>query len=223
MRGIAWLVAAGAALVGPAVAAPPLDSSEYTPNFGLEKRTAAYAGAAYGCWCNDVCKKPFRKFEPIGCFDMRTGAKTILDLSATWVAAKTLTHQTCHAACKGMGFRYAAIGWNGQQCHCGNKINGDQTDSDLCSSSCKGDGMAENCGGPNVYTIFQDSTFPKIQDVSDATLSGYVPVGCYQDDAQHVLKYQAETSDAMNVERCKSRCAERGYPYAGVTWKKQCE
>lgn len=116
----------------------------------------------------------------------------------------------------GNGYRYAGIMYYGN-CYCGETVNGPQVDESECSFPCTGN-KSETCGGNNLYSVWQDTTFVT---TGDDTVSDYVPLGCYTDDSSvgRTLGYSMDVdSDTMTTETCLEACLDAGYPFAGTEY-----
>ncbi|RVD82050.1 uncharacterized protein DFL_009893 [Arthrobotrys flagrans] len=220
MRSAVQLAATVFAFASAVVAVPQGYSAPQ--GFTLSKRTQAYDGKAYGCWCNDVCKSPFRDFKHIGCYDKSSDPKAwLLEWKSPYLKANQVTKQSCFAHCKGMGTRYAAIGGGGKECWCGNDLQGNPCQADKCDSTCGGDNSGapgQNCGGQYTFSVYKDTTYTTDIDDIDvgSAAEGYVTQGCYKDDSERVVRFHKENSDNMNLSRCKTRCATLGYAWMMV-------
>ena len=87
-----------------------------------------------------------------------------------------VTVEICVAFCKGNDYKYAGLEYYGE-CFCGASVNGPQIAESNCNFPCTGNSK-EVCGGNDIISIYQDTTFPT---VSDSTISDYKPMGCYSE------------------------------------------
>jgi hypothetical protein len=80
----------------------------------------------------------------------------------------------CVAFCKGNDYEYAGLEYYGE-CFCGSSVNGAQLSESSCTFPCTGN-SSETCGGDDIISVYQDPTFPV---VDDSTISDYQYAGCY--------------------------------------------
>ena len=108
------------------------------------------------------------------------------------------------------------------QCFCGASVGGPQTSESNCSFPCTGNNT-ESCGGNDIISVYQDTTFPT---VDNTTISDYTPMGCYSDlgpNGRTLAWRQDQIPDAnLTIEACLHACKEGGYAFAGVEYSKEC-
>lgn len=162
-----------------------------------------------------ACTAPFRPFVYSGCFADNTPDATLSFHSDA--DRYNMTVEGCMAECKGNGFRYAGLEYYGE-CYCGNSVNGPSVDESQCSFPCTGN-KSEVCGGGNIISIYQDTTF---NPIDDTTVADYAPLGCYFDDSDigKALSYPQDSvnGDGLTTEKCLAQCKKGGYPFAGTEY-----
>jgi hypothetical protein len=176
------------------------------------------------------CLAPFRPFVYTGCFQDTPGGVPALDWRTSLDSAG-MTVEKCMAECKGEyhpslpsptptntlpgnGYRYAGLEYYGV-CYCGMTVDSAQIDESKCSFKCDGNPL-QTCGGDESISVFQDPTFPPIEDV---TIEDYAPLGCWADDSPlgRTLVYQQELDSAtLTTEKCLTACKAGGFPFAGT-------
>lgn len=160
------------------------------------------------------CLDPFQPFVYSGCFQ-DTHSPQILPYRSS-SPQDQMTVEECVSECKGNGYRYAGLTYYGV-CYCGQTVIGTQVADAQCNLPCSGN-KTETCGGDNdVFSIFQDPTFPSAADV---TVSDYHSLGCWTDDSSNgrALVYQQDQLDraSMTTEKCLEACREGEFPFAGT-------
>lgn len=165
------------------------------------------------------CTAPFRPFVYSGCFADNTADATLSFHSDA--DRYNMTVEVCMAECKGNGFRYAGLEYYGE-CYCGNAVNGLSIDESQCNFPCTGN-KSEVCGGGNIISVYQDTTFDLIDDT---TVNDYAPLGCYFDNSPvgKALSYpqDAVNGDSLTTEKCLAACKKQGYPFAGTEYSGEC-
>ncbi|KAK3695468.1 WSC domain-containing protein [Podospora appendiculata] len=130
----------------------------------------------------------------------------------------TMTPLTCARACRGLGYKYAAVRDN--NCNCGLQLEPDTLSitGGVCNIPCYGD-ISQTCGGDDAQ-VYVDPTFADLalvpyQATGNAALAAsYQYLGCFY------APYNFRTDDAHSdiftnsMETCLSLCAGLGYPYA---------
>ncbi|KAH8909665.1 WSC-domain-containing protein [Coniochaeta sp. PMI_546] len=166
-----------------------------------------------------ACTAPFRPFVYSGCFADNTPDATLSFHSDA--DRYNMTVEGCMAECKGNGFRYAGLEYYGE-CYCGNAVNGPSVDESQCNFPCTGN-QSEVCGGGNIISIYQDTTFTTIDDT---TVADYAPLGCYFDDSPigKALSYPQDSvnGNGLTTEKCLAQCKKGGYPFAGTEYGGEC-
>lgn len=164
------------------------------------------------------CLSPFKPFVYSGCFE--DGNPNTLSFRSD-ADSQNMTIEGCMAECKGNGFRYAGLEYYGV-CFCGNSVNGAQLDESKCNFPCSGN-KSEVCGGDNILSVYQDTTFLPIDDVDT---DDYVSLGCYFDDSNigKALSYPQDSvnGDSLTTEKCLAACKKGGYPFAGTEFGGEC-
>jgi hypothetical protein len=120
---------------------------------------------------------------------------------------------------KGNDFRYAGVEYYGE-CFCGATVAGSLSDPSNCAAPCTGN-SSEICGGNSYISIYQDPTFPP---VNDSVITDYNFVGCYSEGVGgRALEYQQNLNgDTLTVEECLFACKDNGFAFAGVEYASQC-
>lgn len=127
----------------------------------------------------------------------------------------TVTPAGCTKACRGHGFKYAAMYDRG--CRCGTSIDGlnPTTDETPCQTStrpCPGDG-GENCGSSSGARIYVDPSFQDYASIGDK-VAGYGVLGCfYKPNLPTGLTSVSQTTVATAAD-CLNFCAASYYPFA---------
>jgi hypothetical protein len=81
---------------------------------------------------------------------------------------------------------------------------------------------SEICGGNDYISIYQDTTFPT---VNDSTIADYKPMGCYSEGTNgRSLAWRQDQLSTTNltVEECLYACKDGGYSFAGVEYGQEC-
>ncbi|TGO23411.1 hypothetical protein BPAE_0133g00090 [Botrytis paeoniae] len=158
-------------------------------------------------------------FVHAGCFIDPSSPSALL--FRTDLNSQNMTVEICVDFCKGNGYKYAGLEYYGE-CFCGAFVSGPQTSESNCSFPCTGD-TTESCGGNDILSVYQDTTFPT---VDNTTISDYQPMGCYSDlgpNGRTLAWKQDQIPDAdLTIEACLHACKEGGYPFAGVEYSQEC-
>ncbi|KAH7118765.1 WSC domain-containing protein [Dendryphion nanum] len=181
---------------------------------------AVLAGAATATKENQPpCPYPYTPFVYSGCFADARSARTLS--YGPGVDYGTSTIETCTAACKGNGFKYAGLEYYGE-CFCGSTIAGSTAPEADCNLPCKGN-QNQTCGGFDRLSIYQDPTF----SATVANSGDYISLGCYTEGNGGRAFGTNLGSDIldpskMTNELCKNACGSKGYPYAATEWSREC-
>ncbi|KAF7930040.1 hypothetical protein BELL_0253g00090 [Botrytis elliptica] len=158
-------------------------------------------------------------FVYAGCFIDPSSPSALL--FRTDLNSQNMTVEICVDFCKGNGYKYAGLEYYGE-CFCGASVGGPQTSESNCSFPCTGDNT-ESCGGNDILSVYQDTTFPT---VDSTTISDYTPMGCYSDlgpNGRTLAWKQDQILDAdLTIEACLQACKEGGYAFAGVEYSQEC-
>ncbi|KAF7897095.1 hypothetical protein EAF00_005323 [Botryotinia globosa] len=158
-------------------------------------------------------------FVYAGCFIDPSSPNALL--FRTDLNSQNMTVEICVDFCKGNGYKYAGLEYYGE-CFCGASVGGPQTSESDCSFPCTGDNT-ESCGGNDILSVYQDTTFPT---VDSTTISDYTPMGCYSDlgpNGRTLAWKQDQIPDAdLTIEACLQACKEGGYAFAGVEYSQEC-
>ncbi|KAE8451985.1 hypothetical protein EG329_002150 [Mollisiaceae sp. DMI_Dod_QoI] len=161
----------------------------------------------------------FTPFVYAGCFE-NLGSPFPDTLLYKGPNTQNMTVETCVAFCKGNDYRYAGLEYY-SECFCGASVNGPQVDESQCNVPCTGN-SSETCGANNRLNIYQDPTFPT---VDDSILSDYKPLGCYSEGSSgRSLAWRQDQLSTTNltVEACLYACKDAGFPIAGVEYGQEC-
>lgn len=137
-----------------------------------------------------------------------------------------VTVDICLQACRGHGFRYAAL-YYGTECYCASIFpnpnppstsNGQGTlagtqpgtavSGSVCSSGCNGD-SSQTCGAGSAASVYQDNTFTNNTAVRSA--SNYRYLGCFNNVNPGPMYTSIRTTSTIS---CQSYCGSLGYPYS---------
>ena len=135
--------------------------------------------------------------------------------------ANVASPAACQAECKAAGYTYAGIEY-GNQCWCGNSMNGG---SALAASSCDmkcSDGST--CGGywtMSLYKYVALAASTTTTSAAAAAKTAWTYQNCYVDSGSRVLPNQI-SSGASSPADCQTKCQAGGYTYAGVEYGNQC-
>ncbi|TGO57116.1 hypothetical protein BCON_0069g00100 [Botryotinia convoluta] len=158
-------------------------------------------------------------FVYAGCFIDSSSPSALL--FRTDLNSQNMTVEICVDFCKGNGYKYAGLEYYGE-CFCGASVGGPQTSELNCSFPCTGDNT-ESCGGNDILSVYQDTTFPT---VDSTTISDYQPMGCYSDlgpNGRTLAWKQDQIPNAdLTIEACLHACKEGGYAFAGVEYSQEC-
>ncbi len=82
-------------------------------------------------------------------------------------------------------------------------------------------GSTTNSGIPEYISIYQDTTFPA---VNDTVITDYHYVGCYSEGVGgRALEYQQNlNTSTITIEECLFACKDNGFAFAGVEYATQC-
>ncbi|TVY44145.1 WSC domain-containing protein [Lachnellula subtilissima] len=160
----------------------------------------------------------FTPFVYSGCFQDPSSPRALLYDSG--LNTQNMTVEICVAFCKGNDYQYAGLEYYGE-CFCGASVNGPQIAESNCNYPCTGDN-SEACGGNDIVSIYQDSTFP---NVNKTIITDYQPLGCYTEGStgRSLAWPQSQISaSTMTVETCLAACKQGGYDIAGVEYGQEC-
>lgn len=138
-----------------------------------------------------------------------------------------MTVDICLRACRGHGFRYAAL-YVGKECYCAatfpnpgppasgttatgkGALQGTGTGSPggVCSAACNGN-ILQMCGGPSAATLYEDPSFTNLTLVQAASNYGYV--GCFSYLNPGPTYAVIRTVSTLS---CCQYCGSLGYPFA---------
>ncbi|KAE9376663.1 WSC-domain-containing protein [Stipitochalara longipes BDJ] len=160
---------------------------------------------------------PATPFVYAGCFS-DTGSTDALEYRSE-LDYNNMTIEACVDFCKGNDFRYAGLEYYGE-CFCGATVGGSLSPTSNCNAPCTGN-SSEICGGTSYISIYQDPTFPA---VDDSVISDYNYVGCYSEGVGgRALEYQQDlNTSTITIEECLFACKDAGFAFAGVEFASQC-
>jgi len=153
----------------------------------------------------------------LGCYADNASNRALK--SYTYTAAQ-MTNANCKLSCAAQGYTLAATA-NGNQCFCGNSIQGGYNTyvtSAQCSTPCGGN-TASQCGGPGNRISMFNATVPNASSNSTNTTVSSAR-GCYTDT--NVLATGGYTSGYMTVDQCVYYCKGLGTTYAGLVQGNIC-
>lgn len=142
----------------------------------------------------------------------------------------TITVLFCQQACRGHGFRFAAL-YTGAECYCAsafpnpqpptsgsttsgpgalppNTNPGAAVDISYCNSRCTGD-ATQFCGGSTYAAVYEDPSFSSDTSLQSPAYYGYL--GCYQTASPGNLYVALTTTSTIS---CETYCGRLGYPYS---------
>lgn len=139
----------------------------------------------------------------------------------------TVAPLTCAQACRGYGFRYAALANN--NCYCGmTSPSAKSTAGASCTQPCSGD-YSQTCGGTSLSADIQLSVDPSFIAESSistnlATLkTGYKYLGCfYTPNFPTGNTNSQSTVGSKLLTDCANSCATLGYPMMTLTSAGAC-
>ncbi|PMD48803.1 WSC-domain-containing protein [Hyaloscypha variabilis F] len=160
---------------------------------------------------------PATPFVYAGCFS-DTGSTDALEYRSE-LDFNNMTIEACVDFCKGNDFRYAGLEYYGE-CFCGATVGGSLSAQSECNAPCTGN-SSEICGGTSYISIYQDTTFPA---VNDSVITDYNYVGCYSEGVGgRALEYQQDlNTSTITIEECLFACKAGGFAFAGVEYASQC-
>ena len=192
-------------------------------------------GSQEGCGASDA-------FQYLGCYsnaDNTPNAGFTWQLSSDPLSAQyypgyndSVTADFCKKACRGHGFKYAALA-NQSDCFCGSvfpnpKANvnaasgivsyygnhpGAASDRELCQidgHGCSGD-SSQFCGSSSGTDVYVD---PSISNSSTSRqVSNFAYLGCFSDASPGIFYVTLDTPSTSN---CTTYCGQLGYAYAGL-------
>jgi hypothetical protein len=162
----------------------------------------------------------FTPFTYAGCFRSPPGQAFDTLLFTGTLDKSNMTIEKCVAYCKGNDYRYAGIEYYGK-CTCGASVNGFAVDESICNYKCTGN-KGEVCGGDNAVSIYQDPTFPV---VDNSVITDYAAIGCYTEGTgKRSLAWPQDqvTADTLTPASCLTACKQGGFPIAGVEYGREC-
>ena len=140
-----------------------------------------------------------------------------------------ITVDICLTACRGHGFRYAAL-YSGTQCYCASTFpNPDPPTTGLttggpgalagtrpgvagansvCSSPCAGNG-SQTCGSASAAAVYQDLSFTNATEATAPANYGYL--GCYNNINPGPMYTSIKTVSTLS---CQTYCAALGYAFS---------
>ncbi|CAI6337783.1 unnamed protein product [Periconia digitata] len=223
----------------------PADAS--TCDMVCNGNTTEYCGGANRL--NLYTARAVAGWSSLGCYTDSVGARTLANRE---FPDGDLTTESCLAACRTAGYKYAGTEYGGE-CYCDNSFKnggGPAPDgNDGCNMPCNGNDQ-ETCGGPNRLNAYQyadgDSTStpgpnptptpsgsPTGQPVPSSSSSS-VPVptslpdgweykGCWVDNVNgRIMAFQQPDDPKMTIASCVAICAKQGYTAAGMQYSTQC-
>ncbi|KAH8595600.1 WSC domain-containing protein [Bisporella sp. PMI_857] len=160
----------------------------------------------------------YTPFVYAGCFSDSGNPRTLIYDSG--LDTQSMTVEKCVAFCKGNSYEYAGLEYYGQ-CFCGASVYGTQVDESNCNFPCTGN-QTEVCGGNSIISIYQDPTFPT---VDDNDISDYKALGCYSEgtSGRSLVWRQDQVAEAdLTINKCLAACKKGGYAFAGVEYGQEC-
>lgn len=140
-----------------------------------------------------------------------------------------ITVEFCLTACRGHGFRYAAV-YAGTSCYCASTFpnpdpptTGSSTSgpgaligtqpgvavaNSVCNTACAGNAL-QTCGSGSAANVFQDLSFSNATAVTAVSNYGYV--GCYNNINPGPMYTSIKTISTLS---CQTYCAALGYPFS---------
>lgn len=142
--------------------------------------------------------------------------------------SSALTIEMCFAACRGHGFRYAAL-FASSECFCSARPARTQTPlSDPANNNtlnechvapatingCNGN-RNEWCGSGVASDVYFDPSFPNVDPATQA--ANYRYIGCFRNRNPGIFYNDDSTGTVVqNTLQCLNLCANAGYAYAGM-------
>ena len=173
-----------------------------------------------------------------GCFDdagngRHANFKFQISTSATseryYPGYTLITVDSCLAACRGHGFRYAAL-YAGTNCYCASTFpnpdpptTGSSTGgsgaligtqpgvavaNSVCNTACAGNAL-QTCGSGSAANVFQDLSFSNATQI--AAVSNYGYLGCYNYVSPGPMYTSIKTISTLS---CQTYCAALGYAFS---------
>lgn len=140
-----------------------------------------------------------------------------------------VTVDICLQACRGHGFRYAAL-YYGTECYCASVFPnldapssgitsggtgspegsspGTATAASNCNARCAGD-ITQICGSGGASNVYEDPSYTYSTAAQSA--SQYLYLGCFSNINPGVTYQTIRTTDTQS---CQNYCAQLGYPYS---------
>ena len=140
-----------------------------------------------------------------------------------------ITVEFCLTACRGHGFRYAAL-YAGNSCYCASTLPnpdppttgttvggpgalagsrpGTTVANSVCNAPCAGN-ASQTCGSPAAANVFQDLSFTNSTDAQAVSNYGYV--GCYNNINPGPMFHTIRTVSTVS---CQTYCAALGYAFS---------
>ena len=167
----------------------------------------------------------------IGCYvDQNARSLPIFQFSST-----NNTISSCVSSCAKAGNTYAGV--EGNECWCAKSspvlVSAPSSD---CNKPCSGDTWA-TCGGDWRLNVFKASNAPSASTASPTSTSttaptsyptaklpsGWSAVGCVVDNANtRTLDSGATTANDQTIAKCIAIAQQKGLPYAGVEYGREC-
>lgn len=143
-------------------------------------------------------------------------------------ASGLMTVELCQTACRGHGYRYAAV-YSGTNCYCASTFpypdpptSGSTTGpgvvvgvspgvsvaNTVCKTACAGN-VLETCGSGSSSNVFQDLSFTNSTDALAVINYGYV--GCYNNINPGPMFVSIKTISTLS---CQTYCAALGYAFS---------
>ncbi|KAK8122556.1 WSC domain-containing protein, partial [Apiospora sp. TS-2023a] len=163
-----------------------------------------------GCVATNVQPFGYNPTNPDG-----DPSRSYFGYAASGHVNSTVTPKGCVRACRGHGFKYAAMFDRG--CRCGTDITGlnptaDETPCTTGTRPCAGDGR-ENCGSSGGARIYVDPSFQDSALILNK-VSGYGVLGCfYKPNLPTGLTVVSEKVVGTAAD-CLTFCAASSYPLA---------
>lgn len=164
-------------------------------------------------------------YELVSCWNEVPNGRV---LTGAAFAYEGMTLESCMDNCT--GFVYWATEY-GQECYCGNSLNGNTTEAPLeeCDMVCSGD-ATEYCGAGNRLELYSTTATQTVTPTPTPTatlavkptVAEFTFVGCITEGVGvRALSGDTYSDDDMTLESCASFCS--GFNYFGTEYGRECK
>jgi len=167
----------------------------------------------------------YKTFLSIGCWSDDPSARLLHDFEAS---VSPLTVEACIDTCNAKGLALAGVEF-GQECFCGNAIEGDQglISRSSCDTACTGNSK-ELCGGANAINLYLNLLKPFVTAGPPFMVTHYKKwkfLECTADNGpERQLPFRQDQIpvEDQTVQLCLDTCAKQGFTVGALQFAQEC-